>query len=47
MQDKEWTKHALILPNEEVDEDDEIDEIIRKVERKKRERIIRGNFFGI
>lgn len=43
----EWTRHQIILPeDEEPDEDDELDAFLANLEKKRKAQIIRGNFRG-
>lgn len=43
----EWTRYQIVIPDDDYDEDDEMDERIAIAERKKRQHIDRGSFFGI
>lgn len=43
----EWTRYQIVIPDDDYDEDDEIDERIAVAEKKKRQHIDRGSFFGI
>lgn len=43
----EWTRHQVIIPDDDYDEDDELDALIEKNEKRNRERVVRGGLFGI
>jgi len=42
----EFTRYGVILPEDDYDEDDEMDDRIEEAERRKKRHITRGNFFG-
>jgi len=42
----EWTRYQVMLPDDEIDEDDEIDARIEAMEARKRRNTNRGGFFG-
>jgi hypothetical protein len=44
---EEWTKYQIILPEDDYDEDDELDARLEEMERKKKERVRRGDFRGV
>lgn len=41
------TKQTVMLPADDFDEDDEMDERIRKVEQAKKNHVERGGLYGI
>lgn len=43
----EWQVERIVLPEDEPDEDDELDILIEKIEKKKKNRVVRGHFFGV
>jgi hypothetical protein len=43
----EWTRYQVHLPADDYDEDDELDARITAAEKKQREHVNRGGFFGI
>ena len=43
----EWTRYQIHIPEDGFDEDDELDALIEKIDRKKRDHIDRGKFFGV
>jgi hypothetical protein len=46
--DGEWTRYQIILPVDDYDEDDEIDELIEKQTKLKKTHVTRGNnIYGI
>lgn len=42
----EWIKHQIILPEDDYDEDDELEDRILEIEKKQKQHVIRGNFRG-
>ena len=42
----EWIKHQIILPEDDYDEDDELEDRILEIEKKQKQHFIRGNFRG-
>lgn len=41
-----WEKLRFVLPKDDYDEDDEIDERLNEIERKRKNHVVRGRFFG-
>ena len=46
MEFNEWELHKIYIPNDDYDEDDELDARIEAMERKQRNHVSRGSFFG-
>lgn len=42
----EFTRYQIHLPEDDYDEDDETEERVAEAERRKKARVIRGNFRG-
>ena len=43
----QWVRYQVIIPEDDYDEDDELDARIALSEKRKKEHINRGGFFGI
>lgn len=42
----EWTRYQIMLPEDDYDEDDELDQRLEETKRRNKNRVARGNFFG-
>lgn len=47
MKEPEWTRHKIILPPLDMDEDDAEDARVEKARKAKEQRVARGGFYGI